>query len=152
MPKKAKQTVLGPFDIHRPWTICIDWRIMFSNYFSGSAFKSKVSIKDKFQGVKDWYNNIHITKGIFFCFYCRRSCYLYISQDVCFCFTRKKLYCCYSYNFVKVRESPGISSKVLEKSWNSDAKSPGKSKKKSWKVLESPGISINFFDGNHDLT
>ena len=38
----------------------------------------------------------------------------------------KKKNCCYSYNSVKVLESPGISSKVLEKSWNFDAKSEKK--------------------------
>ena len=36
----------------------------------------------------------------------------------------------------KVLESPGISKKVLEKSWKLECKSPGKSEKKSWKVLE----------------
>ena len=68
-------------------------------------------------------------KGIYFCFYFRRSYYLYLLQDVCFYFEKKKkrkFCCCYSYNSVK----------VLEKSWNVNAKSHGKSEKKSWKVLE----------------
>ena len=59
-------------------------------------------------------------KVIYLCFYYSRSCYLNIIQDVCFYFTRKKFYCCYSYNSLKVLESPG---KVLEKV----EKSPGKS-------------------------
>ena len=40
----------------------------------------------------------------------------------------------------KVLESPGISKIVLEKSWKLECKSPGKSEKKSLKILESPGI------------
>ena len=75
---------------------------------------------------------IYITKGIYFWFYCRRSFYLYMPQDVCFYFAKKKFCCCYSYNC----KSPG-------KSW----KSPGTVKK----VCESPGIWINFFGGNHDF-
>ena len=74
-------------------------------------------------------------KVIYLCFYYSRSCYLNIIQDVCFYFTRKKFYC-YSYNSLKVLESPG---KVLEKSW-----------KKLKKVLESRGIWIIFFGGNHE--
>ena len=35
-----------------------------------------------------------------------------------------------------VSKSPGISKNVLEKSWKLECKSPGKSEKKSWKVLE----------------
>ena len=74
-------------------------------------------------------------KGIYFCFYNRRSCYLYMLQEVCFYFAKKKFCCCYSYNSVKVLETPGIALKVLETSWNVDArkvlerikKSPGKS-------------------------
>ena len=89
---------------------------------------------------------MYITKEIYFCYYCRRSCYLYILQNVCFYFARKKFCCCYSYDAVKVLESPGIPSKVLEKSWNFDAKSPGKIEKKSWKVLEFESF---FFGGNH---
>ena len=72
---------------------------------------------------------MYITKGIYFCFYCRSSCYLYALQDVCFYFAKNKFYCSNSYNSVKVLESFGISSKVLEKSWNFDAKSRGKSEK-----------------------
>ena len=106
------QRKLNKPDVH-PWTVCIDWRIMFSNYFQ--PLSQKVSIKDQFPGVEDRYN-IYFTKGIYFCFYCGRSCYLYILQDVCFYFTRKKVYCCYSYNSVKVLE-------FCQKSW----KSPGKS-------------------------
>ena len=69
---------------------------------------------------------ISITKAIFFCFYCRRSWYLYIVQDVCFYFAKKEILLLL---FVQLRKSPG-------KSWNFDAKSSGKTKKKSWKVLE----------------
>ena len=69
-----------------------------------------------------------------FCFYCRRSYYLYILQDICLYFTRNTFYSCYSYNSVKVLESLRISSKVLEKSWNFDAKSPVKSEKTSWNL------------------
>ena len=36
---------------------------------------------------------------------------------------------------LKILEIPGILSKVLEKFWNFDAKSPGKREKTSWKVL-----------------
>ena len=63
-------------------------------------------------------------------------CYLYILQDVCFYFTKNKFYCCYSYNSVNVPESPGILSKVLEKSWNFDAKNPGNSEEKSWNLKQ----------------
>ena len=45
----------------------------------------------------------------------------------------------------KFLESPGILSTVLEKSWNFDAKSPGKGKKnpgKSWKVLEFESVFL----------
>ena len=62
----------------------------------------------------------------YFCFYSRWSCSLYVLHDVCFYFTRKKFYCGYSYTSVKVLESPGIASKVLQKFWNFEAKSPGK--------------------------
>ena len=65
-----------------------------------------------------------------------------------FILQKKKFFCCYSYNSVKVLESPGILLKVLEKSWNFDAKSCGKTKKKS------PGKFWNlnqFFGGNHEL-
>ena len=47
-------------------------------------------------------------------------------------------------------KSPGICLKVLEKSWNKAGQSPGKTRKMSWKVLESPGIWIMFFCGNPD--
>ena len=63
-----------------------------------------------------------------------------------FILQKKKFCCCYLCNSVKVLESPGISSKVLENSWNFDEKSPGKSEKKSWKVLEFESF---FFSGNH---
>ena len=59
-------------------------------------------------------------------------------QDVCFYFAKKKFCCCYSFNSVKVLKSPGISSKVLEKSWNFDVKSPGK----PWKVMEFESIFL----------
>ena len=59
---------------------------------------------------------------------------------------KNKFCCCYSYNSVKVLKSPEILSKVLEKSWNFDAKCPGKSEKKSLKVLEFESI---FFGGNY---
>ena len=45
-------------------------------------------------------------------------------------------------------KSPGICLKVLEKSWNKASQSPGKTRKMSWKVLESPGIWNMFFCGN----
>ena len=61
---------------------------------------------------------------------------IYIYYRMCVFILQKWNFCCgYSYNYVKVLESPGILLKVLEKSWNSDAKSPGKSEKNSWKVL-----------------
>ena len=47
--------------------------------------------------------------------------------------------------FLILVKSPG---KVLEKSWNKAGQSPGKTRKMSWKVLESPGIWIMFFCGN----
>ena len=110
------------------------------------AFKplsQKVSLKDQFPGVKDRYNNIwYILRKVFFCFYFRRSCYLYILQDVCFYFAKKKICCCYSYSSVRALENPGISLKVLEKSWNFDAKTPRKSEKKFWKVLEFESIFL----------
>ena len=81
-------------------------------------------------------------KGIYLWFCCRRSCYLYILQDICFYLAKKKFCCCYSYYSVKVLESPGISSKVLEKSRNFDAKSREKSKNKSWKVLEFESVFL----------
>ena len=59
-----------------------------------------------------------------------------------FLFCKKEFCFCYSYNSVKVLGSPGILLKVLEKSWNLDAKSPGKSEKKSWKVLEFKSIFL----------
>ena len=60
---------------------------------------------------------------------------------------KKKFYCVYSCTSVKVMESPGIASKVREKSWNF-----GKKPWKKWKkVLKSPGIRISFFGGNHAL-
>ena len=78
--------------------------------FSLSAFKSKSCYEGLIYRSERsiWWYIIYITKGIYFCFYCGRSWYLYILQDVCFYFTRKKFYCCYSYNSVKVLESPGI--------------------------------------------
>ena len=36
----------------------------------------------------------------------------------------------------------------MEKSWNKADQSPGKTRKLSWNVLESPGIWIMFFCGN----
>ena len=74
-------------------------------------------------------------KGIYFYFYCRRSCYLYILQDLCFYCKKEILLLLFlqlckspgkSWNFV---ESPG---KVLW--WKFDAKSHGKSEKKSWNL------------------
>ena len=59
--------------------------------------------------------------------------YVFISQ-------KNKFFSFYSCSSVKVLESPGISLKVLERSWNFDAKSPRKSEKK---VLESPGKPWN---------
>ena len=54
-----------------------------------------------------------------------------------FILQKKKFCCCYSYNSVKVQESPGIlMQKVLEKL----KKSPGK----FWNLNQ-------FFDGNHEL-
>ena len=47
-----------------------------------------------------------------------------------------------------VSKSPGISKNVLEKSWKLECKSPGKSEKKSLKILESPGIWHKIFCGN----
>ena len=44
--------------------------------------------------------------------------------------------------FVLLRKSPGILSKVLEKSWSFHAESPGKSVKKPWKVLEFESIFL----------
>ena len=51
--------------------------------------------------------------------------------------------------FVRRGKSPGKSRNSVEsagKSWNFDAKSPGKIEKKSWKVLEFESF---FFGGNH---
>ena len=61
---------------------------------------------------------MYILKGIYFCFCCRRSCYLYILQVVWVYSGKKKFCCCYLYNYVKILESPEISLKVLEKSRN----------------------------------
>ena len=47
-------------------------------------------------------------KGIYFCFYCRLSCYLYIIQDVCFYFAKKDILLLL---FVQLCKSPG---KILE--------------------------------------
>ena len=114
--------------------------------FSLSAFKSKSCYKGLISRSERsiWWYIIYITKGIYFCFYCGRNWYLYILQDVCFCFTRKAFYCCYSYNSVKVLESPGTLSKILEKSWNFDAKSLEKVKKKSWKVQKFEYENMDF--------
>ena len=103
-----------------------DGTIIFSNYFQ--PLNQKVSIKGQHLVVKDRYNNIYITKGIYFWFYFILLFFVFILQKKKFCF-------CYSFNSVKVPGSPG---KVLElwckRSW------------KKWKkVLESPGIWINFF-------
>ena len=71
---------------------------------------------------------------------------LFIHTKGCmFVFYKKEIYCCYLYNSIKVLESPGILSKLLEKSRNFDGKSPGKSGKKSWKVLEFKLIFFFFF-------
>ena len=70
-------------------------------------------------------------KGIYCCFYLRRSSYLYILQGVCFYFAKKKFYCCYSYKSLKTLE-------FRWKSW----KSP---RTLMEKVLKSPGIWIFFF-------
>ena len=114
------------------------------------AFKplsQKVSLKDQFPGVKDRYNNIWyiLRKIFFFAFTLEVVIYIYYRMYV-FILLKKKICCCYSYSSVRALENPGISLKVLEKSWNFDAKSPRKSEKK---VLESLGIWINFFVGNH---
>ena len=70
-------------------------------------------------------------KGIYCCFYLRRSSYLYILQGVCFYFANKKFYCCYSYKSLKTLD-------FRWKSW----KSP---RTLMEKVLKSPGIWIFFF-------
>ena len=49
--------------------------------------------------------------------------------------------------FLILVKSPGICLEVL-RSWNKAGQSPGKIRKMSWKVLESPGIWIMFFSGN----
>ena len=84
-------------------------------------------------------------KGIYLWFCCRRSCYLYILQDICFDLGKKKFCCCYSYYSVEVLE-------VLEfrrKSW----KSPGTLMQKVVKkVKKGPGKSWNlnqFFWWDH---
>ena len=59
-----------------------------------------------------------------------------------FLFYKKEFLFCDLYNTIKVLESPGISSQALEKSWNFDAKSPGKSEKRSWKDLEFESIFL----------
>ena len=65
-----------------------------------------------------------------------------------FLFCKKEFFCCYSYNPIKVLESPGISLKIWEYSWDFDTKSSGKSEK----ALESPGICMSCFGGNHVLS
>ena len=59
--------------------------------------------------------------------FCKKEILFLLFEQLCKCSAR-------SWNFVK---SPG---KVLEKSWNFDGKRPGKSEKKSWKVLEFESI------------
>ena len=59
---------------------------------------------------------------------------LYMLQDVCFYFTKKEILLLL---LVQLHKSPGILSKILEKSWNFDAKSPEKCEKsprKSWNL------------------
>ena len=47
----------------------------------------------------------------------------------------KKKFCwCYSFNTIKVLESPGMLLKVLEYPWNFDVKIPGKGEKKFWNL------------------
>ena len=71
-------------------------------------------------------------KGIYFYFYCRRSCYLYILQDLCFYCKKESLLLL----FVQLCKEW----KVLEfcrKSW----KGPGRLMQKVMeKVKKSPGI------------
>ena len=62
----------------------------------------------------------HIGQPVWNSLWIRPCCYLYILRDVCLYFTR----------------ITAILSKPLAKSWKFDGKSPGKSGKKSWKVLE----------------
>ena len=79
---------------------------------------------------------IYITKGIFFAFTLEGAViYIYYRMYV-FILQKKKNCCCYLYSSIKALENPGISLKVLEKSWNFAAKSPRKSEKNFWKVLE----------------
>ena len=50
--------------------------------------------------------------------------------------------------FVQIRKSSGKSRhfvKVLKNSWSFVAKSPGKSDKMFWGILEKPGIQISFW-------
>ena len=58
---------------------------------------------------------------------------LYMLQNVCYHFTKKEILLLL---LVQLHKSPGILSKILEKSWNFDAKVPKTVKR----VLESPGI------------
>ena len=101
--------------------------------------------------MKDWYDNIkYILWKVLTFVFTVEGAYIYI-------YCRMYVFILQKRNFVvaicitpwKTLESPGIMSKLLEKSWNFDAKSPRKNEKKSWKVLESPRIWINFFGGNH---
>ena len=54
---------------------------------------------------------------------------MYIYYKICFYFAKNKFCCCYSYNSVRLLESPGILLKLLEKSWDFDGKSPGECEK-----------------------
>ena len=117
------QRKLNKPDVH-PWTVCIDWRIMFSNYFQ--PLSQKVSIKDQFPGVEDRYN-IYFTKGIYFLLLLWKELLFIHTTGCMFLFYKKESLLLL---FLQLRESPGILSKLLE----------------------IPGIWINFFDGNHGIS
>ena len=84
---------------------------MFSNYFQ--PLSQNVSIKDQFPGVEDRYN-IYFTKGIYFLLLLWKELLFIHTTGCMFVFYKKEILLLL---FVQLRESPGILSKILEKSW-----------------------------------
>ena len=116
-------TVLGPFVLTE--------ESCSVNTFSLSASKSKVSIKDQFPGKTDiMMYNIYYERYLFLFLMWKELLFIHTTGCM-FYFKRKKFYCCYSYNAVKILEFWQKSWKVLEL-WC----------KKSWKVLEFESIFL----------
>ena len=88
---------------------------------------------------------IYITKGIYFIFYSRRGCYLYILQDLCFYFAKNEILLLL---FVQLCKSPGKSLNFVESLGKVLELRCKKFWKKWKKILGSPEIWIILFGGN----